>query len=69
MEVKDGKRLVVTRHEGESVVIGDPNKPIGTVEVIKIIGSNKVRLAFKFPASIHLHREEIADRILDSNKT
>lgn len=64
MDIKDGKRLVVTRCEGERVVIGDPNNPIGTVEVVKVLGSSRVRLAFKFPSSVTLHREEIADSIV-----
>lgn len=63
MDIKDGKRLVITRCEGERVVIGEPDNPIGTVEVVRVIGSNRVRLAFKFPSSITLHREEIADMI------
>jgi carbon storage regulator CsrA len=64
MDIKDGKRLVVTRCEGERVVIGDPNNPIGTVEVVKVLGSSRVRLAFKFPSSVTLHREEIAESIV-----
>ncbi len=64
MDIKDGKRLVITRCEGERVVIGDPNNPIGTVEVVKVLGSSRVRLAFKFPSSVTLHREEIADSIV-----
>lgn len=64
MDIKDGKRLVITRCEGERVVIGDPNDPIGTVEVVKVLGSSRVRLAFKFPSSVTLHREEIADSIV-----
>ncbi len=64
MDIKDGKRLVITRCEGERVVIGDPNNPIGTVEVVKVWGSSRVRLAFKFPSSVTLHREEIADSIV-----
>ena len=33
MQVKEGKHLIIDRHEGEQVVIGDPKNPIGIVEV------------------------------------
>lgn len=54
--------LVITRHEGEEVVVGDPANPIGVVRVSWIKG-DRVRLAFDFPRDIDIHRREIADRI------
>ncbi len=57
--------LVITRREGEEVVIGNPSSPIGTVRVAAIKG-DRVRLAFAFPREIDVHRREIADEILDA---
>ncbi|MHC4948002.1 MAG: carbon storage regulator [Planctomycetota bacterium] len=58
--------LVITRREGEEVVIGDPANPIGTVRVASIKG-DRVRLAFAFPREIDVHRREVADQILSAN--
>ncbi len=55
--------LVITRREGEEVVIGDPANPIGVVRVATIRG-DRVRLAFAFPREIDVHRREVADQIL-----
>lgn len=55
--------LVITRREGEEVVIGDPSDPIGVVRVAGIKG-DRVRLAFEFPRSIDVHRREVAEQIL-----
>ncbi len=55
--------LVITRREGEEVVIGEPDSPIGTVRVA-IIKGDRVRLAFDFPREIIVHRREVADQIL-----
>lgn len=57
--------LVITRREGEEVVIGDPAKPLGVVRVAAIRG-DRVRLAFAFPREIDVHRREVADQILAS---
>jgi carbon storage regulator len=56
--------LVITRREGEEVVIGDPSNPIGTVRIATIKG-DRVRLAFSFPREIDVHRREVADQIID----
>jgi sRNA-binding carbon storage regulator CsrA len=45
--------LVITRREGEEVVIGDPAHPYGIV-----------RVAFSFPREIDVHRREVAEQIL-----
>lgn len=55
--------LVISRHEGEEVVIGDPSNPYGVVRVASIKG-DRVRLAFSFPRHIDIHRREIADQII-----
>ena len=52
--------LVITRREGEVVVIGDPANPIGIVRIATIKG-DRVRLAFAFPREIEVHRREVAD--------
>ena len=57
--------LVITRREGEEVVIGDPAKPIGVVRIASIKG-DRVRLAFDFPRDIEVHRREVADQIVAS---
>ena len=55
--------LVITRREGEEVVIGDPANPSGIVRVASIKG-DRVRLAFSFPREIDVHRREVADQIV-----
>lgn len=57
-------RLVIERTEGERVVIGDPLNPIGFVEVVKIHGSKKVRIAFMFNKDVKVNREEIVQSII-----
>ncbi len=60
--------LVITRREGEEVVIGDPGNPYGVVKVAAISGE-RVRLAFEFPRHIDIHRREVADQITSANPT
>ncbi len=55
--------LVITRREGEEVVIGDPRNPIGVVRIASIKG-DRVRVAFDFPRKIDVYRRELADQIL-----
>lgn len=55
--------LVITRREGEEVVIGDPRNPIGVVRIASVKGE-RVRVAFDFPRSVEIHRREIAEQIL-----
>jgi carbon storage regulator len=57
--------LVITRREGEEVVIGDPANPIGVVRIATIKG-DRVRLAFAFPREIEVHRREVAEQILNA---
>lgn len=55
--------LVITRREGEEVVIGDPRNPIGVVRIASIKG-DRVRIAFDFPREVEVHRREVADQIV-----
>ncbi len=56
--------LVITRREGEEVVIGDPRSPLGVVRIAGIKG-DRVRIAFDFPRDVVVHRREIAKQILE----
>jgi carbon storage regulator len=56
--------LVITRREGEEVVIGDPRNPIGVVRIASIKGE-RVRIAFDFPRDVEIHRREIATQIVN----
>jgi carbon storage regulator CsrA len=62
------KMLVITRREGEEVVIGDPRNPIGVVRIASIKG-DRVRIAFDFPRQIDVHRREVADQIVAGGTT
>jgi len=55
--------LVITRREGEEIVIGDPNNPIGVIRIAGIKG-DRVRVALDFPREIEVHRREVADQII-----
>lgn len=54
--------LVITRREGEEVVIGDPHHPMGVVRIVGIKG-DRVRIAFEFPREVAVHRREVAEAI------
>lgn len=56
--------LVITRREGEEVVIGDPHQPLGIVRIASIKG-DRVRVAFEFPRTVEVHRREVAEQILN----
>ncbi len=60
--------LVITRREGEEVVIGDPSNPIGIVRIATIKG-DRVRLAFAFPREVAVHRREVAEQIIAAKPT
>ena len=60
--------LVITRREGEEVVIGDPRNPIGVVRVASVKG-DRVRVAFDFPRNVEIHRREIAEQILTETES
>lgn len=57
--------LVLTRKQGESIIIGDgDNKTTLTVLGVK---GNQVRIGVEAPKDVAVHREEIYDRIKQSN--
>ena len=58
--------LVITRREGEEVVIGDPKNPIGVVRIASVKG-DRVRIAFDFPRDVEINRREIADQIVQQS--
>ena len=58
--------LVITRREGEEVVIGDPAAPLGVVRIATIKG-DRVRLAFEFPREVDVHRREVAEQIIQAD--
>lgn len=59
----EARMLVITRREGEEVVIGDPENPIGVVRIASIKG-DRVRVAFEFPREVSVHRREVANQII-----
>ncbi len=59
--------LVITRREGEEIVIGDPRNPIGVVRIASVRGE-RVRVAFDFPRDVEIHRREVADQIVKEKR-
>ena len=59
--------LVLTRKHGQSIVIGDPSKPVAVITVESVRGE-KVRLKLDAPASVALNRGEIASAIVEERK-
>ena len=59
--------LVMTRREGEEVVIGDPAAPLGIVR-IATIKDDRVRIAFEFPREVPVNRREVADKKLKDDE-
>lgn len=58
--------LVLTRNKMEVVVLQDEaGEEIGRVKVVDIRG-DKVRLGFEFPASVKVHRSEVAAALRES---
>lgn len=51
--------LALTRRPGQSVIIGDPRNPLGSVRVVEVNG-DRVRLSFDFHKSVEINREELA---------
>jgi sRNA-binding carbon storage regulator CsrA len=64
MEVENGKCLVLTRLPGERIVVGDPMKPIGIIQVVGMSGKGRARLACTFTEDIPVNREEVVRSII-----
>jgi carbon storage regulator CsrA len=60
--------LVITRREGEEVVIGDPKNPTGIVRIAGVKGE-RVRIAFDFPRDIKINRREVAQQVAMEDAT
>ena len=60
--------LVITRREGEEIVIGEPTSPLGVVRIASIKG-DRVRIALDFPREVAVHRKEVAAEIAKSGPT
>jgi carbon storage regulator len=55
--------LIVTRKEGESVIVND------NVEVVVVsVEGGKIRLGFNAPPSVQIYRKEIFDKIQQANR-
>ena len=55
--------LIITRKEGEVVVVND------SIEVVLVsVEGGQVRLGFNAPASVHIYRKEVYDRIQAANR-
>lgn len=55
--------LVITRREGEEIVIGDPAKPFAIIKITSVV-RDRVRVAMDFPRGLPVHRKEVADEIV-----
>jgi carbon storage regulator CsrA len=57
--------LVLTRRAGESIVIGDPARPIVTVLIVAI-SAERVRVGITASKEIPVNRHQIAEEIVQS---
>lgn len=53
-------RLILSRSEGEEIVIGPPSAPLGLIRIGRY-HRGQIRLHFDFPADIAVNRREIAE--------
>lgn len=54
--------LVITRRDGEKIVVGDPADPIATFTVSSIRG-DRVRIMCDAPRELEIHRGEVAAQL------
>jgi carbon storage regulator len=55
--------LVLTRRSGQSILVGDD-----IVVTILELGRDQVRIGIRAPRSVSVHREEVYEEILASNR-
>lgn len=60
--------LVVTRRQGEEIVVGDPAKPFATIKISKI-QYDRVTVSLDFPKEMPVHRKEVAAAIVKEGKS
>lgn len=58
--------IVITRHVGEEVIIGNPVAPLGTIRIAAIKG-DRVRIGFEFPEGM-VHQSEMAKEIVEEQR-
>lgn len=56
--------LILTRREGESIVIGHDV----VITVVEVRGS-QVRIGVEAPRSVQVHRAEVYDQVVEQNRT
>jgi carbon storage regulator CsrA len=59
--------LVISRREGEAVVIGDPRSPSARVTIVSIKGTDRVRVSIRADRGTPIHRAEVADHLGDED--
>ncbi len=62
MEEIDTGNLILTRREGETIVIND-NIKITVSKIVASRGGAQIHLAIKAPKTMSVHRQEIWDKI------
>lgn len=55
--------LVLCMREDDKVIVGDPKNPVCVIQIVEVRGQ-KIRVGFEAARSIPVHREEIANRII-----
>jgi len=54
--------LVLTRAEGQEIVIGDPRAPLGRIRV-EFAAGGKAKIGFDFPRETQISRLEVANEM------
>lgn len=59
--------LALTRKTGQSIVLGDPAKPLAVITIEQIRG-DRVRVGVDAPTSLAINRSELAAAIVEERK-
>lgn len=59
--------LALTRKIGQSIVLGDPAKPLAVITIEQIRGA-RVRVGVDAPTSLAINRSELAAAIVEERK-